>query len=240
MQRLAPLVHHIVGHVDEIVDRFDADQLEPVGEPVGGGSNGNALDGAADVPRTQLGSAISTVDDDERVAAEPAELVMEPAVAVRGGEAVDPLGGGGEHDAVAVLAGADGQADGEVGLAGAGRAEEHDVVAGGDEIEGGEVSDDVSLEGALVVEAELVEALAGRKAGGADAELAAVGRPRRDLTFEAGGEELLMGPAVAAGSFGEPFDGGSERRRLQRATQVGDIGGRLRGGGHQRTPTARS
>ena len=74
------------------------------------------------------------------------------------------------------------QADGEVGLAGAGRAEEHDVVAGGDEVEGAEVGDDVALEGALVVEVELLEGLAGREAGGADAELAAVGlrgrRPR--------------------------------------------------------------
>jgi hypothetical protein len=40
---------------------------------------------------------------------------------VAGGQAVDPLGGGGEGDAVAGLAGPDGQADGEVGLAGAGR-----------------------------------------------------------------------------------------------------------------------
>lgn len=36
------------------------------------------------------------------------------------GEAVDPLGGGGEQDPVAGLAGADGQSGGEVGFAGAG------------------------------------------------------------------------------------------------------------------------
>ena len=76
------------------------------------------------------GDVADFVDDDQRVAAEAAELVVEPAGAVGEGEAVDPFGGGGEHDAVAGVAGADGQADGEVGLAGAGRAEEHDVVAG--------------------------------------------------------------------------------------------------------------
>ena len=68
------------------------------------------------------GDVADFVDDDERVAAQSAELVVQPAVAVGEGEAVDPFGGGGEHDAVAVVAGADRQADGEVGLAGAGRA----------------------------------------------------------------------------------------------------------------------
>ena len=61
------------------------------------------------------------VDDDERVAAEAAELVVQSAVAVGGYEAVDPLRGGGEHDAVPGVASPDGQADGEVGLAGARR-----------------------------------------------------------------------------------------------------------------------
>ena len=58
-----------------------------------------------------------------------------------------------------------------------------------------------------MVEVELVEALAGGEAGGADAELAAVGGAGGDFAFQAGGEELFVGPAVAAGSFGEPLDG---------------------------------
>jgi hypothetical protein len=56
-----------------------------------------------------------------------------------------PFGGGGERDAVAGLAGPDADADGEVGLAGAGRAEEHDVGALGDEVEGAEVQHGVRL-----------------------------------------------------------------------------------------------
>ncbi len=143
------------------------------------------------------GDVADFVDDEERVAAEAAELVVEPAGGVGVGEAVDPFGGGGERDAVAGLAGPDGQADGEVGLAGAGRAEEHDVVAGVDEVEGAEVGDHVALEGALVVEVEVLEGLAGREPGGADADLTAVGLAGRDLAFEAGGEELLVGPASA-------------------------------------------
>ena len=142
---------------------------------VGGDDDGGAFVAGGDELEEQVGGfgfegdVADFVDDDERVAAEAAELVVESAGAVGDGEAVDPFGGGGEHDAVAGVAGADRQADGEVGLAGAGRAEEHDVVAGGDEVEGAEVGDDVTLEGALVVAVELVEALAGREAGGADA-----------------------------------------------------------------------
>src|ERR671911_2764839 len=95
------------------------------------------------------GDVADLVDDDKRVAAEPAELVVESSAAVGESEPVDPFGGGGEHDAVTVLAGPDGQADGEVGLAGAGRAEEHDVVLRGDEVQGAEVGDDLAFEGAL-------------------------------------------------------------------------------------------
>ena len=77
------------------------------------------------------------------------------------------------------------------------------------------MGDHVTFEGALVVEVELLEGLAGREPGGADADLAAVVLAGGDLAFEAGGEELLVGPALGAGSFGEPFDGLGQRRRLQ-------------------------
>ena len=80
------------------------------------------------------------------------------------------------------------------------------------------------LQGALVVEVEVLEGLAGREAGGADADLAAVVLAGGDLAFEAGGEELLVGPALGAGPFGEPFDGAGQRRRLQRPAQVGEVG----------------
>jgi len=60
---------------------------------------------------------------------------LQPAGVVGGGEPVDPLRRGGEHDAVPGLAGPDRQPDREVGLAGAGRAEEDDVVLRGDKVE---------------------------------------------------------------------------------------------------------
>jgi hypothetical protein len=69
------------------------------------------------------------------------------------------------------------------------------------------VSDDVTLQGSLVVEVELLEGLAGREPGGSDAELAAVGLPGCDFAFEARGEELILGPAVCSGSLADTFDG---------------------------------
>jgi hypothetical protein len=64
--------------------------------------------------------------------------------------------GGGERDPVAGLAGPHPQADRQVGLAGARRAEEHDVVAGGDEVEGAQVVDGLAVERALMVEVEVL------------------------------------------------------------------------------------
>jgi hypothetical protein len=57
------------------------------------------------------------------------------------------------------LAGADPEADREVGLPGAGRSEEHDVLASCDEVQGSEVGDLVAFEGPGMVEVELLECL---------------------------------------------------------------------------------
>jgi len=132
------------------------------------------------------------VDDEQRVAAEPDQLGLQVAGVVGGGEPVDPFAGGGEGDAVPGLAGADAEPDGEVGLAGAGRAEEDDVVLGGDEVEGAQVRDHVSFEGAGVVEVELLDALSGGEAGGADAAFPAVALAGGHLALQAGEEELFV------------------------------------------------
>ena len=109
------------------------------------------------------------------------------------------------------LAGPDPEPDREVGLAGAGRAEEHHVLFGGDEVQGAQVGDDVAFEAAGVVEVELLEALAGREPGGADAALAAVGLPGGDLPLQAGDQELLVAPGLGAGAIGQP---GTDSRRV--------------------------
>ena len=62
-----------------------------------------------------------------------------------------------------------------MGFAGAGRAEEHDLVAVGDEVQGVQVRDGYAFEAAGVVGVELLQRLAGREPSGADPALATVG-----------------------------------------------------------------
>ena len=63
-----------------------------------------------------------------------------------------------------------------MGLAGAGWAEEDDILFACNEVEGAEVGDGVAFEAAGVVEVELLQTLAVREPGGADPALPAVGR----------------------------------------------------------------
>ena len=67
------------------------------------------------------------INDQDRDARELGELVLQFPGGVSVGEAGDPLGGGGERDAVPGLAGADAQADRQVGLAGAARYRRFDL-----------------------------------------------------------------------------------------------------------------
>jgi hypothetical protein len=141
------------------------------------------------------------------------------------GEPGDPLGGGGELDPVPGLAGSDRQPGGEVGLAGAGRPEEHHVLPAGDEVQRAEVGDGVALEAAGVVEVELLDALAGREPGGPDPALTAVGLPGRDLPLQAGDQELLVGPGLGPGPLGQPAERLPQGRGLQRPGQERDLRG---------------
>ncbi len=83
---------------------------------------------------------------------------------------------------MAGLAGSDRQAGGQVGLAGAGRAEQQHVVLGGDKVQGAQVGDEVALEAAGVVEVELLQALAGREPGRLDPAFTAVAVAGGDLS----------------------------------------------------------
>lgn len=99
------------------------------------------------------------VDDEEGDASEAFEFVGEAAGSLGVGEAGDPFGGGGEGDPVAPSGGLDAEGDGEVGLAGAGWAEEDDVVGFAEEVELVEVGDLGAGDGPLVGEVEVVEGL---------------------------------------------------------------------------------
>ena len=102
------------------------------------------------------------------------------------GEAGDPFGGGGEHHAVSVLAGAFGEPDGQVGFAGvAGRAEKDHVFARGDKVQGAQMRDGVAFESASVVEVGLFQGFSRRESGGADAAVTAVGFACGDFSARA-------------------------------------------------------
>jgi hypothetical protein len=194
------------------------------------------------------GQVADLVDDDQPVAAEPGELCWQPADAVGFGEAGDPVDRGGEQNAVAVMGGDDPEGGGEVGLAGAGRAEQHDVAGLGQERPRGERGD-LLAHGGLVVPVEVVEGLAGREPGPADA----LGGARRvaggDFSFEHRGQVVLVRPTGVPGLISETGDGLGDPRCFEGGGQVVDllegVGGGLLFGGHHATsnpsiPNARS
>jgi hypothetical protein len=100
--------------------------------------------------------------------------------------------------------------------------------------------DGVAFEAAGVVEVELLQRLAGREPGSADAAFAAMGFPGGDLALQAGHQELLMAPGLRPGPLGQPANGLPQRRRLKRPGQkrdlAGQVAGRGLGSGHHATP----
>jgi len=73
-----------------------------------------------------------------------------------------------------------------VALARARRSQEDDVLLGAHEVERAEVGDDLPAHRALVLEVELLEALARREARGPDAGLATMGLAGRHLALQTG------------------------------------------------------
>jgi hypothetical protein len=125
---------------------------------------------------------------------------------------------------VAGLAGSDPDPDRQVGLAGAGRTQEDDVLSGGDEIESAEVEKCVSFQRPLVVEVELFDRLSGGEPGRFDPEFPAVGLTGRDFPFQAGSQELFVGSCLGSGPLGEPFHRLFHRGGLESSAQIGDVG----------------
>ena len=116
--------------------------------------------------------------------------------------------------------------DRQVGLAGAGRAEQDDVLLAGEEVELAEVQDRVAAERGLEGEVELLERLARREPRGLDPGLAAVAVAAVDLGLQQRRGELLIAPLLGAGAVGELGQRPRRGRRLERAEQVRELGRR--------------
>ena len=126
-----------------------------------------------------------------------------------------------------------------------GRAEEHDIVLGGDEIQRAEVGDGVAFEAAGVVEVELLQRLSCREPGSPDTTLTAVGFSCRYFALQARRQVFLVGPVLRPGPFGQPSRGLTQRRAPSTLGSGSDLcghvtrcGGGL--GGHQAAPPSRS
>ncbi|SRR6266566_3429303 len=100
----------------------------------------------------------------------------------------------------------------------------------------------VAFEATGVVKVELLDALAGGEAGGADPALSAVAFPGGDFALQTGNEKLLVSPGLRPGAFGQPWHRLTQGRSLQRPGEECDLGcGVARrclgsGGGHSRHP----
>jgi hypothetical protein len=86
-----------------------------------------------------------------------------------------------------------------------------------------------------MVEVKLFDDLPGREPGCFDPVFAAVGLTGRHFSFEAGGEELFVGPLLSPGPLRQPVHCLAHRRRLESSTQIGDIRSGLGGLGHDAT-----
>jgi hypothetical protein len=111
------------------------------------------------------------VDDQERSAAEEADLVAQPALALGLGERGNEVGKGDEVDAAPGLDRLDSEGDRKVALARAGRPEQVDDLMAVDEVELGEGQDAVAVERRLEGEVEAGKRLDGREPGHTPAEL---------------------------------------------------------------------
>jgi hypothetical protein len=111
----------------------------------------------------------------------------------------------------------------------AGRAEQDDVVLGGQEVELAEVEHERLLHRALEAEVELLERLPRGEAGLLDPALATVRVSRGDLGLKQRLREALVAPFLRPGPLGQLRQRQRRRRRLQRPKQERELG---RSGGH--------
>ena len=107
------MVDHAVDH--RCGDGLVAEDAAPAAEgQVGGQDQRGVFVAAADELEEQVGGlgfegdVADFVDDQQRIAAQAAQLVLEPAGVVGVGQPGDPLGGGGEQRPVTGLAGPEG------------------------------------------------------------------------------------------------------------------------------------
>jgi hypothetical protein len=150
-----------------------------------------------------VGEVAELIDGEDGGTSVGGEGLAELAELAGLGEVINEGDGGSEESIEAVLDGAVGDGDGEVGLATAGFAGEDEGAAVGDEV-GGEVgAEHGESEGGLEGEVEVVDGLEEGEVGGAGEALDAGLLTVSDLLGEEEGEEVAEGPLLLLGAGGE-------------------------------------
>ena len=154
-------------------ESFGSEDLGPGFEgQVGGDDEAGAFVGGGDDVEEQFGADFGCGDvaefvEDEQVELGELGLEAEEAAFVPGlDQGGDELGGAVEADFVTAGAGFGGQGGREVGFAGAGVADEEDVLALVDVFAAGEFGDELFVDGGAGGEVEALQGLDGREAGG--------------------------------------------------------------------------
>ena len=155
-------------------------------------------------------------------------------------EALDEVGGAGEHHAPAILDEPEADGGGQMALAATWRAEHEQVVALLEPAVAGDQRHDLGLgDHRDGVEVEAVEALAGRQARLGEVALDAAALALGEFVLGEGDEEPGGGPALLVGALSEAgpdvLDGGQAQLGEQKA-QAGLVDGI--GGGHADAPSS--
>jgi len=148
------------------------------------------------------------VDDEDFGGEIDAESSVESLLAGGVAEVLDEVVGGDEVGAEAGVNGLDGEGDGKVRLADAGRSEEYHVLGLVDEAEGTELGDLAGIDGGLEVEVELVESLAGGESGHVEAGLEIAGSAGLDFGVDEVEEEVGVGALLFGGALEMALDEG--------------------------------
>ena len=144
-------------------------------------------------------------------------------------ELVDELGGEGVADAVAGHGGLGAQGDEQVGLAGAGVADQAERQSFPDPVAGGEGVDDGGVDVRVGVEVEGAQRFLAGEPGGPDLPLGAAAVAVVALGHEQLGEEAAVGHLLAGGGVGEVGELGADGGQAQHPAGLvdGGVGGLL-------------
>jgi len=150
-----------------------------------------------------VGEVADFIDDEDSGVGVAGEGLCEAARAEGGGEVIDELGGGDEEGIEAILDGAVGDGDGEVGFASTGLADEEKGAAVGDEVGGEHGADEGEAERGLEGEVEVVDGLEEGEAGAASESLDTGLLAMSDLLGDEGGKEVAVRPGLGLGLIDE-------------------------------------